>query len=56
MSFERGNRLYNNGHYEQAINEYIESIYLILMFCRNENINRDIFVFNKDRMTIQPID
>lgn len=26
MSFERGNRLYNNGNYEQAINEYIESI------------------------------
>lgn len=26
MSFERGNKLYNNGRYEQAINEYIESI------------------------------
>lgn len=36
--------------------KYIESIYLILMFCRNENINRNIFAFNKDRMTIQPID
>lgn len=36
--------------------KYIESIYLILMFCRNENINRNIFVFNKDRMIIRPID
>lgn len=26
MSFEKGNQLYNNGKYKQAINEYIESI------------------------------
>lgn len=35
--------------------KYIESVYLILLFCQYENIRKDLFIFNTDKKIIYPV-